>query len=278
MFVQTMWPFPANDSVYIGSTSTQFPQLGAAGPSKSSRMRTRRSQQRQSRCEKCVTVAPDAGRDDMDMQATAASPMYDADMDDHISEVSTTPERTEPLRKKPVRSEPEMSVAAVEEKAVPVAGEHFASALGIVLSRWVQDVAATTGAPHKLGVFHSIRQPGMKISDYLGRIRKYFMCSDECFVMALVYIDRASKLEPSMIVCDVTIHRLLAISVMLAAKFHDDTFFSNGYYAKAGGLTMKEVNMLEITMLKVLKWKMSVSVEEYQLYHSLICSSVDPVA
>jgi hypothetical protein len=35
-------------------------------------------------------------------------------------------------------------------------------------------------------------------------------------------------------------------SVMLAAKFFDDQYFNNAYYAKVGGVPCNEMNLLEV--------------------------------
>jgi len=150
------------------------------------------------------------------------------------------------------------------------AGPEFVHGLGIVLSGLVQVAATTPGRPHKVARFHSVRAPGMLIADYLKRIRKLFLCSDECFVLALVYIDRVGKTDASAEVCDLTVHRLVAAAVMLAAKFHDDMYYSNAHYAKASGLSLKEVNVLEKEMLKLLGWQLHVQPQAYQLYHSLV--------
>ena len=80
-------------------------------------------------------------------------------------------------------------------------GAQFISSLGDVLSCWVQKTASVTGQAHKMGRFHCARVPPLSITDYLKRIRTHFLCSDECFVMALVYIDRASKAASAMTVC-----------------------------------------------------------------------------
>jgi len=158
------------------------------------------------------------------------------------------------------------------------ADENFINGLEVVLTHWVQAKAASPGNAHKPGRFHSLRPPSISISDYLKRIHKYFVCSDECFVMALVYIDRASKTNPSMTVCDLTIHRLLIIAVMIAAKFHDDLYYSNSYYAKVGGLNTREANALEAAWLKALGWNLFVSAQEYQLYHRIVCQATGPGA
>jgi len=210
--------------------------------------------------------------------ATTACPKYDAEMssaelsgDISEGEASTT------------ATEGGASVAATEGEAIEEedtqvvrTSEKFMSSLGIVLSQWVEEAAANAGAPQNMGCFHSVKAPPMAIVEYLERIRKYYRCSNECFVMALVYIDRVSKTDPSMKVCDLTVHRLLMISVMLAAKFHDDLYFGIDYYSKVGGLRLQETRWLESTMLKMLDWKMNVSIEEYELYHSLVCRAASP--
>jgi len=164
-------------------------------------------------------------------------------------------------------------MASGSKEAVPVAGDKFIRGLAIVLSLWVQETSGSQ-KPQKIGRFHSSRPPTISIHDYIKRLRKYFLCSDECFVHALVYIDRVSKNNVSMTVCELTVHRLLMIAAMIAAKFHDDDFYANNYYGKAGGLTMKEVNVLEVVMLKELNWRVLVTVPEYQLYHDLVSKAV----
>lgn len=154
------------------------------------------------------------------------------------------------------------------------ADKDFADALGIVLARWVESAAAMPGKSDKVSHFHSTRVPSISICEYLKRIRKYFVCSDECFVTALVYIDRISKLKSSLPVCDLTVHRLLFIAVTVAAKFQDDVYYSNKYYAKVGGISLREVNALEALFLKMLDWNVCVSGAEYQLYLKLVNQAV----
>lgn len=162
-------------------------------------------------------------------------------------------------------------------EAVPqvpqLAGDHFIRGLGAVLALWVQE-SSSSARPQKVARFHSSRAPPISIQDYIKRLRKFFQCSDECFVLALVYIDKVGKNNDAMMVCDVTVHRLLIIAVMLAAKFHDDKYYGNAYYAKVGGLCLREANLLEAVMLKALDWKLHVTAEQYQLYHSLVCAAV----
>lgn len=154
-----------------------------------------------------------------------------------------------------------------------LAGEQFVHGLGKVLSLWVRESVAVD-EPATIGRFHSSQLPSISIHDYIKRLRKLFLCSEECFVIALVYIDKICKNNASVTVSDVTVHRLLVIAVVIAAKFHDDHFYSNKYYGKAGGLTTREINMLEALMLKGLNWRLLVTAQEYNLYHDLVCKAV----
>lgn len=103
--------------------------------------------------------------------------------------------------------------------------------------------------------FQSSYAPEVTIEAYLDRIRRYSRCSDACFVMALVYVDRLIETR-GLILTKLNAHRLLitrysshrtctsttnitfpllsSLSVMLAAKFHDDLFYNNAYYSKLG--------------------------------------------
>lgn len=258
----------------------EYPHVGATRsicPSKSSRRRRCGNQRRQSApvavatCEdhheETKTPVGTMAYEEDDVDTSAGSTSEEA-MEEDSSEVSGSR----------VASPGPTEVVAMEDVTDEIVrtGESAVNVLGVVLSRWVEEAAAVAGELHKTTNFHSIRAPPMSVVDYLKRIRKYFLCSDECFVMALVYIDRVSKTNPAVPVCSLTVHRLIMISVMLAAKMHDDIHYSNEYYARAGGLCLKETNLLEAKMLALLKWKVSVSAHEYQLYHTLLCQASSP--
>ncbi|KAF9906175.1 hypothetical protein EC991_000887 [Linnemannia zychae] len=60
------------------------------------------------------------------------------------------------------------------------------------------------------------------------------------------------------------IHRLLITSLMIAAKFTSDLFYSNARYAKVGGLALQELNQLELEFLFTSKFELNVKVDELQ--------------
>ncbi|XP_042418994.1 cyclin-P3-1-like isoform X5 [Zingiber officinale] len=59
-------------------------------------------------------------------------------------------------------------------------------------------------------------------------------------------------------------------SVIVAAKFIDDAFCSNAYYARVGGINTLEMNTLELNFLANLDFKLHVTVGTFDKYCSRI--------
>jgi len=162
---------------------------------------------------------------------------------------------------------------AMEDAEAPFAGKEFISGLGLTLEGWV---AMGDKQPQALSHFHCVRAPPMGVKAYLKRIHANFQCSDECYVIALIIIDRVGKVDAALTLCNLNVHRLLVTAVMLAAKFHDDIYYTNAYYAQVGGLGLKEMNQLEARMLKLLGWKVNVTAKEYGEYLRIVCDATMP--
>lgn len=56
--------------------------------------------------------------------------------------------------------------------------------------------------------FQSSYAPDVTIEAYLERIRRYSRCSDACFVMTLVYVDRLIETK-NLMLTSLNVHRLL---------------------------------------------------------------------
>ncbi|KAJ6306659.1 hypothetical protein OIU78_021887 [Salix suchowensis] len=106
----------------------------------------------------------------------------------------------------------------------------------------------TTQIKDVVTIFHGLRPPTVSIRDYVDRIFKYSACSPSCFVVAHIYMDRFLQ-QTDIRLTALNVHRLLITSVMIAAKFVDDAFFNNAYYAKVGGVSTEELNRLEMKFL-----------------------------
>mmetsp|Transcript_22711 Transcript_22711/g.31133 ORF Transcript_22711/g.31133 Transcript_22711/m.31133 type:complete len:740 (-) Transcript_22711:255-2474(-) len=121
--------------------------------------------------------------------------------------------------------------------------------------------------------FQSSQAPDVTVSGYLVRIQKHSKCSDACFLLALIYIDRLA-LNKGLKLTVLNIHRLLITCIMVAAKFHDDLFYNNDFYAKLGGLSLTELNKLELELLKLLDFSLFVAVPVFDAYSNLANRSI----
>ncbi|KAF3787647.1 Cyclin-U4-1 [Nymphaea thermarum] len=121
-------------------------------------------------------------------------------------------------------------------------------------------------SPQRTSVFHGLTRPTISIRSYLERIFRYANCSPSCFVVAYIYLDRFASKQPATPITSYNVHRLLITSVMVAAKFLDDLYYNNAYYAKVGGVSTTEMNCLEIDFLFSLGFQLNVTPPTFHAY------------
>lgn len=190
----------------------------------------------------CSTVAPD--KEDVTTISSASSPP--------ASSSSSLADEEE-----------KGNVPAFQMVVPPDEDQTAVDALGPLLD----SMCASAPTPEQRSCYSSPRVPSIAIIDYFKRIRTYFRCTNSCFVLCLVYMDRIADRRPQAAPCRITIHRLLLSCMVLAAKYHDDEFYSNSYYAKVGGLRVSELNSLERKSMEVLNWSLSVEPEVFWRYY-----------
>ncbi|XP_027113406.1 cyclin-U4-1 [Coffea eugenioides] len=124
--------------------------------------------------------------------------------------------------------------------------------------------------PQKISVFHGLTRPTISIESYLDRILKYANCSPSCFIVSYIYLDRFTQRQPALPINSFNVHRLLITSVMVAAKFMDDMYYNNAYYAKVGGISTTEMNFLEVDFLFGLGFHLNVTPTTFHTYCSYL--------
>lgn len=93
---------------------------------------------------------------------------------------------------------------------------------------------------------------------------RYSHCSPVCFIAAGIYMERLAEQHPALAPTSLNLHRLLFTGVVIAIKFFDDKYYSNGFYAKVGGVSRSELNLLELEMLQLMSFNAYVGVEDIQ--------------
>mmetsp|Transcript_1137 Transcript_1137/g.2474 ORF Transcript_1137/g.2474 Transcript_1137/m.2474 type:complete len:237 (+) Transcript_1137:165-875(+) len=125
-------------------------------------------------------------------------------------------------------------------------------------------------ADKEITVFHAQKAPAVNVLDYAERIAKYSSCSYCCFVVGVIYMDRFIRqqraLQRDFRVNSLNVHRLMLSSIMVAAKFLDDFYYSNEFWAKIGGVPNSELNTLELEFLFLTNFELHVKRETYDGY------------
>lgn len=99
------------------------------------------------------------------------------------------------------------------------------SILSMLLESSVQEnekFLETSEAKDVITIFHGSRAPSLSIQQYVDRIFKYACCSPSCFVVAHIYMEKFIQCTNACLT-SFNVHRLLITSVMVAAKFIDDS-------------------------------------------------------
>lgn len=145
-------------------------------------------------------------------------------------------------------------------------GDAIIKVLSKVLNKLIEVNLKSNNEQSIVTKFQSSYAPDISVLGYLERIRKYARCSDACFIVALIYIDRIIEIR-NVVLTALNIHRILITSVLISAKFFDDEFFNNAFFAKLGGVSIWEMNSLELEFLHLVNFTLFVTTETYDRYH-----------
>ncbi|KAK7285354.1 hypothetical protein RJT34_20123 [Clitoria ternatea] len=172
------------------------------------------------------------------------------------------------LENEDVSSDIYLSLGLKQSEKGGVGVPRVLSLVSSLLERSVQRNETLLEATHiedVVTVFHGLRAPTLSVHNYIDRIFKYSGCSPSCFVVAHIYVDRFIQ-HTDIKLTSLNVHRLLITSIMLAAKFMDDAFYNNAYYAKVGGVSTCELNRLEMNFLFGIDFRLQVSVDTFGKY------------
>ena len=97
--------------------------------------------------------------------------------------------------------------------------------------------------------------PSISLRDYLIRLIVHATLSPPLLLSMVFYIDRLCALYPAFTISSLTVHRFLITAATVAAKGLGDSFWTNSTYARVGGVSVKELALLELELLKRLEWR-----------------------
>lgn len=111
------------------------------------------------------------------------------------------------------------------------------------------------------------------LADVIGRISQYSACSSACFAMSLIYMEDLLALHgrDEFAIDRYNVNRLSVLTIMIAAKFYDDKYVSNKFYAALCPIKLSELNKLEKEFLFDIRFQLKVSQDRFiGVYGSLV--------
>ncbi|KAG5646800.1 hypothetical protein DXG03_002177 [Asterophora parasitica] len=121
--------------------------------------------------------------------------------------------------------------------------------------------------PESLTRFHSRSAPSISVLDYLNRIVKFTNVEKSCLLITLHYIDQICARMPLFTLSSLTCHRFIIASITVSSKGLCDQFCTNNLYAKVGGISVTELNILEREFLSAIDWRLMCTRELLQDYY-----------
>ncbi|CAN6300107.1 unnamed protein product [Urochloa humidicola] len=125
-----------------------------------------------------------------------------------------------------------------------------------------------------VSAFQGLTKPAISIGGYLERIFRFASCSPSCYVVAYIYLDRFLRRRPALAVDSFNVHRLLITSVLTAVKFVDDICYNNAYFARVGGISLVEMNYLEVDFLFGIAFDLNVTPAAFASYCAVLQSEM----
>ena len=93
------------------------------------------------------------------------------------------------------------------------------------------------------------------MNDYLSRLIVHATLSQAILLSMVYYIDRLCALYPGFTISSLTVHRFLIAAATVAAKGLSDSFWTNNTYARVGGVSIRELALLELDFLEKMDWR-----------------------
>ena len=115
--------------------------------------------------------------------------------------------------------------------------------------------------------FMTKKRPNISIYDFLTRLYKYSKVSENILILVLIYIDRLCH-NRKICLNYFNIHKLILASFVTAIKFVSDEFYSLEFYSKLGGISQKEIILLEYEFIVLLDFKLFVDEKLYEKYEN----------
>ncbi|KAK9365689.1 cyclin-domain-containing protein [Lipomyces kononenkoae] len=119
----------------------------------------------------------------------------------------------------------------------------------------------------KLTRFHSRAPPLISHADYLRRLTRFCSLEKSTLLSMVFYIDLLCGAYASFTINSLTVHRFLITAAAVASKGLCDSFCTNAHYARVGGVSLTELNLLEVEFLVRVGWRVVPALKTLDEYY-----------
>ena len=121
-------------------------------------------------------------------------------------------------------------------------------------------------------IFHGTCVPGIAMQDYVTRMIEYGKITHSTVLIAIIYLDRL-LVNNTVSITTWTAHRIFLAAVVLASKYHNDDYYNNGHMSAVGGVQLRELNAMELSLVSSLNFSLWVSPQMFSKYEALLILS-----
>ncbi|KAF2840320.1 cyclin-domain-containing protein [Patellaria atrata CBS 101060] len=123
--------------------------------------------------------------------------------------------------------------------------------------------------------FHSRAPPGISVREYLMRIIIHAGLPTPIVLCMVYYIDTLCSHYPAFTISSLTVHRFLITAATVASKGLSDSFWTNPFYARVGGVSARELALLELEFLIRVDWTIVPQAETLRDYYTNLVNRCD---
>ena len=116
--------------------------------------------------------------------------------------------------------------------------------------------------------------PSVSIKNYLLRLFQHTKMNESTIILILIYIDRVCNIN-NLSLSYFNIYKLILGAMIVAIKYNEDRFYSTKLYAKLGGVSTFELNVLEFEFLTLINFSLFVEEDLFNKYNEYLISFQD---
>lgn len=122
----------------------------------------------------------------------------------------------------------------------------------------------------------SKKKTKISLLSYLERLISLCEIELNTAIIMGIYFERGVNLVKSSGVSlnEISIYRLILISMIVSVKYSVDEHYDNDFYSKAGGISLVELNQIEVNFLNFLNFDLNVDIYQFKQmemkYYSIV--------